>query len=133
MIDYEVKIFNRAYNAAASLCAPKMFVSTVITEMPTAFPAASLIEMSNTTVRGKQSSTPVENFARIMYQLEVYATSKSKCKAVYAAIDEAMLAMNFTRVSGNYINVIDNTKVFRYVARYEALVDTDGNLYRIAA
>ena len=133
MIDYEVKIFNRVRGVAAPLCAQNMFVSTVITEKPTAFPAASLIEMSNTTVRSRQSSTPTENFARIMYQLEVYATSKSRCKAVYAAADEAMIGMNFTRVSGNYINVIDNTKVFRYVARYEALVDTDGNLYRIAA
>ena len=133
MIDYEVKVFNKAYDAAASLCAPNMFVSTVITEKPTAFPAASLIEMSNTTVRRAQSSTPTENRARIMYQLEVYATSKTKCKTVYAAIDDAMLSMNFTRVSGNYINIPDNTKIFRYVARYEAEIDRDGNIYRLAA
>ena len=132
MIDAEVKVFNRVYSVAAPLCADKIFVSTVITEKPTAFPAGSLIEMSNTTVRKAQSSTPVENRARVMYQLEVYATSKSKCRAVYAAVDEAMIAMNFTRITGDYINIPDNTKLFRYVARYEAEIDQEGNLYRVS-
>ena len=130
MIDYEVKIFNKVYDAAAPLCAEKKFVSTVINEVPTAFPAASLIEMDNTTVRKRQSSTPVENFALITYQLDVYATSKKKCREVFIAADNAMIAMNFSRMGGQYINNPDNTKVFRYVARYEAEVDQDGNLYR---
>lgn len=132
MIDYEVKIFNTAHAKAASLCANGKFVSTVIVDKPTAFPAASLIEMDNYTVRKLQSSTPTENFARIVYQLDVYATSKSACRAVYAAVDEAMIAMNFNRMSGQYINMPENMKVFRYVARYEAMVDTEGNLYRVA-
>ena len=132
MIDYEVKIFNKVHPAVAPLCANKRFVSTIITEAPTAFPAASLIEMDNATVRRRQSSTPVENFARITYQLEVYARSKSDCRKVYAAADGAMLALNFTRMSGQYINVIGNTELFRYVARYEADIDTEGNLYRVS-
>lgn len=130
MIDYEVKIFNKAYAKAAPKCANNMFVSTIITEKPTAFPAASLIEIENRTVRSRQSSTPTENFAILVYQLDVYATSKSKCREVFAEVDEAMLAMNFTRVSGQYINAPDNTKLFRYTARYEAEIDPDGNIYR---
>ena len=130
MIDYEVKIFNRVHSAVASLCAPNKFVSTVISEKPTAFPAASLIEIDNRTVQSRQSSTPVENFALITYQLDVYAKSKSKCREVYATADGAMIAMNFTRMSGQYINLPENTEIFRYVARYEAVVDRDGNLYR---
>jgi len=130
MIDYENKIFNKVYAAAAPLCASKKFVSTVISDDPTAFPAASLIEMDNATIRNRQSSTPAENFALITYQLDVYATSKSKCREVFAAADDAMISMNFSRMSGQYINNFDNTKVFRYVARYEAVVDQEGNLYR---
>ena len=130
MIDYEVKIFNTVHATVAQKCANNMFVSTVITEAPTAFPAASLIEIGNRTVRNLQSSTPKENFSLITYQLDVYATSKSKCREVFATADEAMIAMNFTRTSGQYINNIQNTKVFRYTARYEAIVDADGNLYR---
>lgn len=130
MIDYEVKIFNTVYAAVAPLCANKRFVSTVITEAPTAFPAASLIEIDNRTLQTRQSSTPVENYSLISYQLEVYATTKSKCREVFAAADQVMIGMNFNRVSGQYITNFGNTKVFRYVARYEAVIDSDGNLYR---
>lgn len=130
MIDYEVKVFNRVYGTVAPLCANNRFVSTIITEPPTAFPAASLIEIDNRTVRARQSSTPVENYAQVTYQLDVFATTKSGCKAVYAAADAAMIAMNFSRISGQYINMPDNTRVFRYTARYEAEIDTEGNIYR---
>lgn len=130
MIDYEVKIFNTVHKVVAPLCANKKFVSTIITTAPTSFPAASLIEMDNQTVRSRQSSTPAENFALVTYQLDVYATSKSKCREVFAAADNAMIGMNFSRMSGQYVNMPDNLKVFRYVARYEAEIDPEGNIYR---
>ena len=130
MIDYESTIFNRVHAVAAPLCADKGFVSTVISEKPTAFPAASLIEIDNRTIRARQTSTPVENFALLTYQLDVFATTKSKCRKVYAAVDDAMIALNFTRVSGMYWDNTSNTKVFRYTARYEAEIDPDGNIYR---
>lgn len=130
MIDVEVKVFNMVHASVAPLCARNRFVSTIITEQPTAFPAASLIEVNNRTVQTRQSSTPVENFAMVMYQLDVYATSKSKCREVFAAADDAMIAMNFTRIAGQYMDNTANTKVFRYVARYEAEVDSEGNIYR---
>ena len=132
MIDYESKVFNRVHADVAPMCANKKFVSTIISERPAAFPAASLIEIDNRTVRRRQSSTPVENFALITYQLDVYATTKAKCREVYATADNAMIAMNFTRTSGQYINMPDDTKVFRYVARYEAEIDPEGNIYRRA-
>lgn len=130
MIDFETTIFNKVYDTAAPLCANKGFVSTVISEKPAAFPAASLIEIDNRTVRRLQSSTPTENFARVIYQLDVYATTKQRCKNVYAAVDSVMLNMNFTRTSGQYWNNVSNTAVFRYIARYEAVIDQDGNIYR---
>ena len=129
MIDYEVKIFNRVHAAVSPLCAKNKFVSKQIVS-ETAFPAASLIEMDNTTVRSLQSSTPGENFALITYQLDVYAMNKSDCRKVFAAADEAMLGMNFSRMSGLYIDNPGNPDVFRYTARYEAMIDPDGNLYR---
>ena len=132
MIDYEVKIFNRVHAKVAPLCAKDKFVSTIITEEPTGFPAASLIEIDNRTMNARQSSTPVENFALVTYQLDVYATSKSKCREVFAAADASMIAMNFSRVSGQYMDNAGNTKVFRYVARYNAEIDPEGNIYRHA-
>lgn len=130
MIDYEVKIFNKVHAAVAPLCAKNKFVSTFITSPPSGFPAASLVEMDNTTVQKKQGSTPTEAYALITYQFDVYATSKADCKKVFAAGDETMIAMNFTRMSRPFTNNPDNTKVFRYTARYEAMIDPDGNIYR---
>lgn len=132
MIDCEVKVFNRVYPVAAPLCASKKFVSTVISEAPTAFPAASLIEIDNRTVRKRQGSTPAETYARVTYQLDVFATTKAKCREIYGAVDDAMIGMNFSRTSGQYIDNAENTQVFRYTSRYVAEVDPDGNLYRIS-
>lgn len=131
MIDAEVKIFNKVHAVVAPLCAKNKFVSTIITEEPTGFPAASLIEMDNATVRSRQSSTPTENYALITYQLEVFATTKSKCREVFTVADGEMIALNFSRMSGQYVNNAGNTKVFRYVARYEAMIDPEGNIYRV--
>ena len=131
MIDYEVQIFNTVYPAVAPLCAPNKFVSKRIVS-ETAFPASCLFEMDNATVRRKQSSTPRENFALITYQFEAFALTKRECRAVYAAADDMMLKLNFTRISGRYIDNPGNPDVFRYVARYEAEVDPEGNLYRRA-
>lgn len=130
MIDYEVKIFNNVYEVAAPLCAKNMFRSTQSEDL-TAFPAATLVELTNTTVRERQSSTPGENFARIAYQLDVYAQKRTECRKVFSEIDRRMLQLNFSRISGPFEPGLDNPKVFRYVARYEAEIDTEGRIYRI--
>ena len=130
MIDYEVKIFNNVYEVASPLCAANRFVSTPI-ESYTNLPAASLYEMDTRTVRERQSSTPVENFSRVTYQLDVVASTKAKCRAIFKAIDDRMISLNFSRESGNYITYPDNVKVVRYVARYGAEIDSEGNIYRI--
>lgn len=129
MIDFETKVFNRVHGKVAPLCAKNKFVSTYLAS-PTGFPAASLIEMDNSTVQAKQSSTPVENFASVMYQLDVFANTKAECRNVFATADDEMISMNFTRISGRYIDNPGNTKVIRYTARYEAWIDPDGNIYR---
>lgn len=129
MIDYEVQIFDDVYSVAAPLCASKKFVSKQIVS-PSAFPAASLVEMDNSTVRERQSTSREENFATITYQLDVYDTTKAGCRKVYKAIDEKMLQLGFTRFSGTFVDDPNNTKVCRYAARYEANIDQDGVIYR---
>jgi len=129
MIDYEVKIFNDVYDVAAPLCARKRFLSTQVMNY-TDLPAASLFEMDNRIVQKRQSSTPVENFARVTYQLDVVAKTKDKCRTIYTAINDKLVSMNFTRISAQYIVYPDDTTIVRYVARYEAEIDSKGNIYR---
>lgn len=130
MIDYEVKIFNNVQPVAAPLCAKDRFLSAPIADY-TSLPAASLYEMNSRTVKDAQTSTPIENRARITYQLDAVAKTKLKCRELYKAIDDRMIAMNFSRISGNYVTYPDDAGIIRYVARYEAEVDRDGNLYRV--
>ena len=129
MIDFELDVFNTVRDRVVTLCSANRVLSTPI-DSYAALPAISLYEMSNTVDRGRQSSTPVENYANITYQLEVVATTKSECRSVFNAADEAMIAMNFTRISGQYVPALSNKAVLRYIARYEAKADTEGNLYR---
>jgi hypothetical protein len=129
MIDYEVNIFNEFYEAVHTKCA-KGKVSNIYVPSPTAFPASSLYELSNTTVRERQSSTPIENFSRVMYQLDCYAMSKPACRDLFKTADEKMISMGFSRINGDYLDNFDNTNVFRYTARYEAVIDREGNIYR---
>ena len=129
MIDYETNVFDSVYQVAAPICAKGKF-SNVYTPSPTAYPAGSLFEVSNVTVRKRQSSTPVENYAAVMYQLDCYALSKPECKRLYKAADERMISLGFTRINGDYLDNFDNTDVFRYTARYAAEIDANGVIYR---
>ena len=131
MIDYEVNVFDAVYRKVSSLFAKGKFVSVYIPN-PTAYPAGSLVELTNITVRKRQSSTPVENFARVMYQLDVYALSKKEARSAFSAVDTEMTGLGFTRVSGDFLDDPGNVNVFRYTARYEAEIDADGNIYRFS-
>lgn len=131
MIDYEVNVFDRVYRKTSNLFAKGKFVSAY-NPTPTAYPAGSLVELINRTDQKRQSSTPIENYAVVMYQLDVYALSKKEARSVYAAVDDQMIALGFTRTSGDFLDNADNVDVFRYTARYEAEMDRDGNIYRIS-
>lgn len=130
MIDYEVNVFDRVYRKVSPLCAKGKFVSVYL-PTPTAYPAGSLVELINRTDQKRQSSTPIENFSIVMYQLDVYALSKKEARMVYAAADDEMIALGFTRTSGNFLDNADNINVFRYTASYEAEIDREGNIYRV--
>ncbi len=130
MIDYEVNIFDRVYRKVASKFASGKFVSVYVPN-PTAFPAGSLIELTNDTVRKRQSSTPIENFVRVMYQLDVWAKTKKEARALLSEVDDEMISMGFTRVGGEFMDNVSNVNVFRYAARYEAEIDREGNIYRV--
>ena len=129
MIDYEVNVFDTVYRKVSNLFAKGKFASIYVPS-PTAFPAGSLIELTNDTVGKRQSSTPIENFARVMYQLDVYATTKQEAKSLLSAVDDVMISIGFTRTGGEFLDNVTNVNIFRYAARYVAEIDRDGTIYR---
>lgn len=129
MNDFEVDIFNEVYSVAAPLCAENHFISKRVVN-PSGFPAGSLVEIGNDTVRARQSSTPQENYSLLTYQFDGYAMTKRECRQLFKAVDERMIQMNFTRISGQYIDNPGNLDVLRYTARYQAEIDRNGVIYR---
>ena len=130
MIDFEVNIFDAVYRKVSSKFAKGKFVSVYVPD-PTAFPAGSLVELENDTVRKRQSSSPIENFVLVMYQLDVYALTKKEAKSLLSEVDEVMIGLGFTRTGGEFLDNATNVNVFRYAARYEAEIDRNGNIYRV--
>ncbi len=129
MNDFEVEIFNEVYSVAAPLCAKNHFISKRVVN-PVGLPAGSMIEIGNDTVRERQSSTPKENYSLITYQFDGYALTKRECRQLFKAVDEKMISMNFSRISGQYIDNPGNLDVVRYTARYQAVIDQNGTIYR---
>ena len=131
MNDYEVQVFDRVDPRVAPLCAQGKFVSTNDPTL-TAYPAGSLIEIDNSTVRRRQSTSFTEDYSNVMYQLDVYGMTKQSCRTVYKAADEEMIRMGFVRVSGTWLDNSAVPEVSRYTARYEAWIDAKGIIYRPA-
>lgn len=130
MIDVESYIFNAAYDDIAPLCAKNGYRS-VQGQVPTVFPAVNLYEMDNRINTDMWSNSGSDDYAILTYEAHVFATTKAECRKVAKALDDKLIRMNMTRLSGAYSPNTANSKVFEFVARYRVGVDENGVLYRV--
>lgn len=130
MIDVENYIFNAAYDDIAPLCAKNGYRS-VQGQVPTVFPAVNLYEMDNRINTDLWSNSGSDDYAILTYEAHVFATTKAECRKVAKALDDKLIRMNMTRLSGAYSPNTANSKVFEFVARYRVGVDENGVLYRV--
>ena len=130
MIDVESYIFNAAYDDVAPLCAKNGYRS-VQGQVPTVFPAVNLYEMDNRINTDMWSNSGSDDYAILTYEAHVFATTKAECRKVAKALDDKLIRMNMTRLSGAYSPNTANSKVFEFVARYRVGVDENGVLYRV--
>lgn len=129
MIDVENDVFDRVYASVSSLVPEGCFKSVYVPN-PSKFPFATLMEMDNVTAQSHRSSALTEEYATLTYEANVYAMDKPTCRSVMSAIDQAMIGLNFARMSLQFVpNLADNT-IFRYTARYQAVADTTKTMYR---
>ena len=130
MIDVESYIFNAAYDDIAPLCAKNGYRS-VQGQVPTVFPAVNLYEMDNRINTELWSNSGSDDYAILTYEAHVFATTKAECRKVAKALDDKLIRMNMTRLSGAPSPNTANSKVFEFVARYRVGVDENGVLYRV--
>lgn len=133
MIDIENAVFNRVATRVREVF-PDIFMAGEYVKSPPSFPAASLVEMDNSTRTETIDSGSNENHANVMYEATVYsnktAGKKTECKAIIALIDEEMLAMGFSRSTLTPVpNEYDST-IYRMVGRYRAAVSSNNTIYR---
>ena len=133
MIDIANIVFTRVATKVRE-SRPDAFVSGGYVRVPPSFPAASLVEMGNTTRVDTIDSGSNENYANVMYEANVYSNKitggYTECREILALIDEEMLAIGFIRIMFNPIPNENDSTVYRMMARYEAAVSNDHKIFR---
>ena len=133
MIDIENAVFNTVANKVRDVF-PDIFMVGEYVNSPPSFPAASLVEMDNSTHVETIDSGANENHANVMYEANVYSNKttgkKSECKAIIALIDAEMLALGFVRVTLTPVPNMNDSTIYRMVGRYRATVSSNSTIYR---
>ena len=132
MIDVEAQIYSPLATLLRSTHSG-ISVSGEYVKAPSEFPFVSIVEADNYMSAANLSTADTEQFATLMYEVNVYSNKntgkKSECKAIMATVDAFMYGLNFTRLSLSPVPNMDNASIYRMTARYRA--ETDGtNLYR---
>lgn len=133
MISVENQVFA---DVAAAVRAefPDAFVVDEYVNAPKRFPTVYIVEQDNTVNRASRDTSNVENFADVMYQVDIYSNKnkgkKSECKAIAEIVDERFAALGFTRSFLNPVPNMDNATIYRMTGRWIATVSKHNVVYR---
>lgn len=131
MIDVEVDVFDYVYPSVSALVPTGCFKSEYVPNPPK-FPFATLMEVDNVTETRFRTNSSTEEYAVVTYEANVYAMDKPTCRSVMGALDTAMTALGFIRMSMSTIPNLADPQVFRMTARYRAAADQNKVIYRHA-
>lgn len=133
MINIESAVFNKAAMRVREVF-PDIYFTGEYVKAPPSFPAASLVEMDNSTRIETIDSGSNENHVNVMYEVNVYSNKtygkKSECREILALIDEEMLNMGFSRITLTPVPNENDSTIYRMVARYRAVVSSDLKIFR---
>lgn len=94
--------------------------------MPSKFPCVTIEEKDNS-VKLDFRTTNIENMAQVMYEVNVYSNKtsgrKAEARKVMQSVDGYMSELGLTRTMINPIPNLEDSTIYRLVARYEADVD----------
>lgn len=131
MIDLESDIFN-AVATALRTAHSGIFVTSEYVAAPPSFPAVSIVENGNSVV-SRYRTLNIENAVSVMYEVNVYSNKasgkKEEAKAIAATLDTAFAGIGFTRTMRNQVTNLNDTRIYRIVCRYEAIIDKDFWIY----
>ena len=133
MINIENIVFDRVVTRVRERF-PDIFMTGEYVNSPPSFPAASLVEMDNSTRIETVDSGSNENHVNVMYEVNVYSNKaygkKSECREILGLIDEEMLNMGFSRSTLTPVPNENDSTIYRMVGRYSAAVSRDHQIFR---
>ena len=101
---------------------------------PAGFPSVSFVEMDNATYLPARTNRPVEQYAEVMYEVNVYSNlsrgKKAQAKAIMGTIDTLLQQYGFERITVKPIQNMNDATIYRMVGRYRAVVSDDLTIYR---
>lgn len=99
---------------------------------PAQFPVITIVETDNSVLQ-KMSTINIENAAVLLYEVNVYSNKtsgkKQECKDIMETIDDEFARMNFTRTMCNPVENLEDSTIYRMVARYTGVADKDFMIY----
>ena len=130
MIDIEASVFRAVKDALGNTakCLPS-YQNTSAT-----YPLVTVEEQDNSVYERTRDSALIENHAVLLYEVNVFSNTeagkKRQAKNIMATVDTAMREFGFTRTYCRPTPNFADSTIFRLTARYSAVVDQSGNLYR---
>lgn len=133
MIDIETAVFSKVASVLRETY-EGIFVGGEYTDMPARFPAVTIVENDNSVLQSMTTYAPfIENAASVSYEVNVYTNTigykKSEAKGIMQTIDREFANMGFTRTMCNPISNLQDATIYRMVARYQGVVDTNYRIY----
>lgn len=133
MIDIERDVFN-FISTPVKAEFPEIYLTDIYSRTPSRFPAATIIEVDNTTHEATLDSSTVEHHSSVVYEVNVYSNKvrgkKNECRAIMTLIDNLMVKLGFNRTMLQPIPNMDDSTIFRMTARYRAVVSQNKVIYR---
>lgn len=133
MIDRESEIFTTIATVLRTAFSGIYVAGEYVSQPPT-FPAVLIVEVDNSVYQPGIDSGDIENFADVMYQVDVYSNKtrgkKAECKSIIAEIDTEFKKMGFRRTFLNPVQNMNDATIYRMTGRYRAIIGKDDNTYR---
>lgn len=133
MIDIISEVFTAVAKATRETH-PGVTVIGEYTRKPSKFPTVTLDETSNVMVDRLEDSSNEEQFAGVVYRLQVFSNKRSgkraEAREIFATADAEMRRMGFRRVTYSTTPEIYNSTIYEINATYEAVVSAAGYVYK---
>ncbi len=123
MIDVEEQIIDAIKQELLPL---KVLIVTDNDDVPSRFPCVYIAEMDSSNDEKFLTSSRIDTYDKVMYQIYVYSNRlnkpKEQCKEIMSVIDRTMKLLGFCRKTKQPLGALNKYVKFAYVMRYSGEV-----------